>query len=617
MAPSGLVQILSRKVLSVGVKRMWIRGIHRGSRLLRETPPPRPVTSTSYVHGISDVPLTSRTMQQCLMDTAQRIPDEEAIVVVHSATRKTFSQLSKDVETLAAGLLALGLKKGERVGMWGPNSYEWVLMQYATAQAGLILVSVNPAYQQNEVEYVLRKVGCAALAFPSQFKTQQYYEMVKRICPEIDNSPAGGIKSKALPDLRIAIVLDKKYPGAFQFQEVMDAGSTQFVKQLHDLQKTIFSDDPVNIQFTSGTTGYPKGATLSHHNIVNNAAMVGLRIGFTWKKGVRVALPVPLYHCMGSVLGSLVMAVHGPTLVFPSPSFEARALLQAISQERCTTMYGTPTMFIDLLGQPDYASLSSTLTSGVIAGSIAPPELVKKFATETAMRNILIGYGTTENSPVTFAGFLYDELVRKCDTVGHVMPHTEARVVDTNTGQIVPLNSPGELQIRSYCVMLGYWADEEKTRETFTADKWYKTGDVATMDEYGYCRIVGRCKDMIIRGGENIYPAEIEQFLHTNPKILEAQVVGVKDERMGEEICAAIRIKSNENITAEEIKQFCKGQLLHVCLCEETKYSKCRRTSRALHTEDKQGSVHCGQAGLCTLRTSRALYTEDKQGSVH
>ncbi|XP_056405398.1 medium-chain acyl-CoA ligase ACSF2, mitochondrial isoform X3 [Hyla sarda] len=501
--------------------------------------------------------------------------------------------------------------------MWGPNSYEWVLMQYATAQAGLILVSVNPAYQQNEVEYVLRKVGCAALAFPSQFKTQQYYEMVKRICPEIDNSPAGGIKSKALPDLRIAIVLDKKYPGAFQFQEVMDAGSTQFVKQLHDLQKTIFSDDPVNIQFTSGTTGYPKGATLSHHNIVNNAAMVGLRIGFTWKKGVRVALPVPLYHCMGSVLGSLVMAVHGPTLVFPSPSFEARALLQAISQERCTTMYGTPTMFIDLLGQPDYASLSSTLTSGVIAGSIAPPELVKKFATETAMRNILIGYGTTENSPVTFAGFLYDELVRKCDTVGHVMPHTEARVVDTNTGQIVPLNSPGELQIRSYCVMLGYWADEEKTRETFTADKWYKTGDVATMDEYGYCRIVGRCKDMIIRGGENIYPAEIEQFLHTNPKILEAQVVGVKDERMGEEICAAIRIKSNENITAEEIKQFCKGQLLHVCLCEETKYSKCRRTSRALHTEDKQGSVHCGQAGLCTLRTSRALYTEDKQGSVH
>ncbi|XP_056405397.1 medium-chain acyl-CoA ligase ACSF2, mitochondrial isoform X2 [Hyla sarda] len=563
MAPSGLVQILSRKVLSVGVKRMWIRGIHRGSRLLRETPPPRPVTSTSYVHGISDVPLTSRTMQQCLMDTAQRIPDEEAIVVVHSATRKTFSQLSKDVETLAAGLLALGLKKGERVGMWGPNSYEWVLMQYATAQAGLILVSVNPAYQQNEVEYVLRKVGCAALAFPSQFKTQQYYEMVKRICPEIDNSPAGGIKSKALPDLRIAIVLDKKYPGAFQFQEVMDAGSTQFVKQLHDLQKTIFSDDPVNIQFTSGTTGYPKGATLSHHNIVNNAAMVGLRIGFTWKKGVRVALPVPLYHCMGSVLGSLVMAVHGPTLVFPSPSFEARALLQAISQERCTTMYGTPTMFIDLLGQPDYASLSSTLTSGVIAGSIAPPELVKKFATETAMRNILIGYGTTENSPVTFAGFLYDELVRKCDTVGHVMPHTEARVVDTNTGQIVPLNSPGELQIRSYCVMLGYWADEEKTRETFTADKWYKTGDVATMDEYGYCRIVGRCKDMIIRGGENIYPAEIEQFLHTNPKILEAQVVGVKDERMGEEICAAIRIKSNENITAEEIKQFCKGQISH------------------------------------------------------
>ncbi|XP_069807780.1 medium-chain acyl-CoA ligase ACSF2, mitochondrial [Dendropsophus ebraccatus] len=563
MALAGLVQMLSRKVLSVGVKRVWCRGVHQGSRLLRDTPPARPVTATSYVYGVCDIPLTNRTMHQCLMDTTQRMPDEEAVVVVHSGTRKTFSQLSKDVETLAAGLLALGLKKGERVGMWGPNSYEWVLMQFATAQAGLIMVSVNPAYQANELEYVLRKVGCSALVFPSQFKFQKYYEIVKHICPEIDTSPAGGIKSKSLPDLRIAIVLDNKYPGTFQFQEVLDAGSSQFVKQLHDLQKTISSDDPVNIQFTSGTTGYPKGATLSHHNIVNNATMVGVRKGLTWQKGFRVAIPVPLYHCMGSVLGSLIMAVHGPTAVFPSPGYDVRALLQAISQERCTSMYATPTMFIDLLGQPDFAALTSTLTYGVIAGSIAPPELVKKCATETAMRNILIGYGTTENSPVTFAGFPFDELIRKCDTVGHIMPHTEARVVDTNTGKIVPLNTPGELQIRGYCVMLGYWGDEEKTRETFTADKWYKTGDVATLDEYGYCRIVGRCKDMIIRGGENIYPAEIEQFLQTNPKILEAQVVGVKDERMGEEICAAIRIRPNETISADEIKQFCKGKISH------------------------------------------------------
>ncbi|XP_040293902.1 medium-chain acyl-CoA ligase ACSF2, mitochondrial [Bufo bufo] len=563
MAPLGLMQILSRKALGLGVKRVWFRGIHRGSRLLADHPPAQPVTSISYVHGTSVLPLTSRTVQQCLWDTTQRIPDEEAVVVVHSGTRKTFSQMSKDVETLAAGLLALGLKKGERVGMWGPNSYEWVLMQFATAQAGLILVSVNPAYQESEVKYVLKKVGCSALVFPSEFKTQRYYEIVKKICPEIDNSPAGGIKSKTLPDLKIVIVLDKKFPGAFQFQEVMDAGSTQFVQQLHNLQKKISCDDPVNIQFTSGTTGYPKGATLSHHNIVNNAAMIGHRIGHDWLKGQRIALPVPLYHCMGSVLGSLVMAVYGPAVVFPSPTFDARALLQAISRERCTTMYGTPTMYIDLLAQPDYASLTSHLTHGVIAGSIAPPEIVKKLATETPMRNIVIGYGTTENSPVTFAGFAYDEIFRKCDTVGSVMPHTEAKIVDTNTGCIVPLNTPGELQIRGYCIMLGYWADEEKTRETITSEKWYKTGDLATMDEYGYCRIVGRCKDMIIRGGENIYPAEIEQFLHTLPKVMEAQVIGVKDERMGEEICAAIRVRPNEECSAEEIKEYCKGKISH------------------------------------------------------
>ncbi|XP_071968476.1 medium-chain acyl-CoA ligase ACSF2, mitochondrial [Engystomops pustulosus] len=560
MAPLGLVQVLAR---TVGVKRVWCRGIHLGSRLLRDTPPPRPVTSTSYVHGTSDMPLSSRTVQQCLWDTTERIPDEEAVVVVHTATRKTFSQLTKDVETLAAGLVALGLKRGERVGMWGPNSYEWVVTQYATAQAGLILVSVNPAYQANELEYVLRKVGCSALIFPSQFKTQRYYDILKKICPEIDHSPAGGIKSKSLPGLRIAIVLDEKFPGTFQFQEVMDAGSTQDVKQLHEIQKTIMCDDPVNIQFTSGTTGYPKGAALSHHNIVNNAALAGMRMGFHWRKGSRVAVPVPLYHCMGSVLGSLMMAVHGPTAVFPSPTFEVRPLLEAISKERCTSMYGTPTMYIDLLGQPDYAELASTLTSGVIAGSIAPPEVVKKFALETPMRNILIGFGTTENSPVTFAGFPNDDLIRKCDTAGHIMPHTEARIVDTTTGQLVPLNTPGELQIRGYCVMLGYWADKEKTRETITPERWYKTGDVATMDEYGYCRIVGRCKDMIIRGGENIYPAEIEQFLHTHPKIMEAQVIGVKDERMGEEICAAIRVNANENLTPEEIKQYCKGQISH------------------------------------------------------
>ncbi|XP_018423375.1 PREDICTED: acyl-CoA synthetase family member 2, mitochondrial [Nanorana parkeri] len=563
MACSGRMMPLVRRALSAGVKRVWFRGVHQGSVLLSVAPPQKPITTTSYVHGNTDVPLTNKTMQQCLWDTTQRFPDQESVVDIYGAKRKTFSQLCKDVETLAAGLLALGLKKGDRLGMWGPNSYEWIVTQFATAQAGIILVSVNPAYQARELEYVLRKVGCLALIFPEQFKTQRYYELLRSICPEIDSSPAGGIKSKALPDLRIAIVLDQKYPGTLHFDEVMNAGTTQHVKQLQDLQKTVSCDDPINIQFTSGTTGYPKGATLSHHNIVNNAQYVGLRLGYDWKASVRVALPVPLYHCMGSVLGSLISISYGPTLVLPSPSFQPRAVLEAVSKEKCSSIYGTPTMYIDMMGEPDFAALSSTLTTGFIAGSIVPPEILKKLLTETSMRNIMVGYGTTENSPVTFMGFQYDDIFRKMDTVGYVMSHTEAKVVDTNTGQIVPLQTSGELWIRGFGVMLGYWADKEKTDETITPEKWYKTGDIATLDEFGYCRIVGRCKDMIIRGGENIYPAEIEQFLHTHPKVMEAQIVGVKDARMGEEICACIRVYSDKECTAEEIKEYCKGKISH------------------------------------------------------
>ncbi|KAM9296760.1 medium-chain acyl-CoA ligase ACSF2, mitochondrial [Gastrophryne carolinensis] len=563
MAAIWTVRLAARSGLSARVRLVCCRSLHRGSVRLSEVPPIQPVTNVSYVHGTCDLRLTSRTMQQCLWETTERIPDDDALVVVHSNTRRTFSQLTKEVETLAAGLLALGLKKGDRLGMWGPNSHEWILMQYATAVAGIILVSVNPAYLANELEYALRLVGCRALVFPEQFKTQRYYEILKSICPEIDNSPAGGIKSKALPDLQIAIVLDKKYPGAFQFQEVMEAGTSQHVQQLHDLQKTLSCDDPINIQFTSGTTGRPKGATLTHHNIVNNAALVGLRVGYPWRKGVRVAVPVPLYHCMGSVVGSLSMAVYGPTCVIPSPSFEGKALLEAIWKEKCAFMIATPTMYIDMFSQPDFATKSSSLLGGFSGGSTMPPELMKKFLTETQLKNILIGYGTTENSPVTFLGYTFDDFHRKIDSVGHIMDHTEAKIVDPSTGHMVPLNTPGELLIRGYCVMLGYWADVEKTNEVITPEKWYKTGDIATLDEFGYARIVGRCKDMIIRGGENIYPAEIEQLLHMHPKVMEAQVIGVKDERMGEELCACIRTHNGQQCTAEEIKLHCKGKISH------------------------------------------------------
>ncbi|XP_066836358.1 medium-chain acyl-CoA ligase ACSF2, mitochondrial isoform X2 [Anser cygnoides] len=413
--------------------------------------------TNSYVQGTVDIPLLNKTVGQCLDETAERFPDREAFVFVRDGVRKTFAQFKEEVDQAAAGLLALGLKKGDRLGMWGPNKYEWVLMQFATAQAGIILVSVNPAYQALELEFVIRKVGCKALVFPTQFKSQKYYDILKQSCPELENSSPGGIKSKRLPDLSVVIVVDSKLPGTFHMNDVMQAGDSSHVKQLRALQQTLSCNEPINIQFTSGTTGSPKGATLSHRNIVNNGNLIGMRLGITEQ----------------------------------------------------------------------------------------------------------VAYGTTENSPVTFMGFPNDSIDRKTKTVGYIFPHTEAKIEDPETGKPVPLNTAGELQIRGYCVMLGYWDDPERTREVISDDKWYKTGDIASLDEHGYCSIIGRCKDMIIRGGENIYPAELEQFLHTHPKVEEVQVVGVKDSVMGEEVCACIRLRAGQNCTVEDIKAFCKGKISH------------------------------------------------------
>ncbi|NXH09830.1 ACSF2 synthetase, partial [Bucco capensis] len=517
----------------------------------------------SYVQGSSDVPLLSKTVGQCLDETAERFPDRDALVFCHDGVRKTFAQFKDEVDQAAAGLLALGLKKGDRLGMWGPNKYEWALMQFATAQAGIILVSVNPAYQALELEFVLRKVGCKALVFPPQFKTQKYYDILKQSCPEIEKSSPGEIKSKRLPDLSVVITVDSKLPGTFQMDEVMQAGDSSHMKQLRAVQRTLSCNEPINIQFTSGTTGSPKGATLSHRNIVNNARLIGLRLGIT-EQEYRLAVPPPLYHCLASVGGCMVMALHGSSCIFSSPSFEAKAALEAVTREKCSFLHGTPTMFIDMLSHSDFGSYDlSTLRGGVIAGSPVPPEVMKMIITKMHMPEIVVAYGTTENSPVTFMGFPNDSITRKTETVGCILPHTEAKIEDPESGQPVPLNTPGELQIRGYCVMLGYWDDPAKTSEVVTAERWYKTGDLASLDEDGYCRIIGRCKDMIIRGGENIYPAELEQFLHTHPKVEEVQVVGVKDSRMGEEICACIRVRAGQDCTEEEIKAFCRGKISH------------------------------------------------------
>uniref|UniRef100_A0A4W3GD52 Medium-chain acyl-CoA ligase ACSF2, mitochondrial n=1 Tax=Callorhinchus milii TaxID=7868 RepID=A0A4W3GD52_CALMI len=481
------------------------------------------------------------TVGQCLEESANLVPDKEAVVFVQDGVRKTFGQLKQEVDQLAAGLLAIGLKKGDRLGMWGPNMYEWVL--------------------------VLRKQSLCLdifLCFPgTQFKSQLYYDILKRICPELEQAIPGDLKSKCLPDLRSVIVIGSKPPGSYSFEEVFQAASASHREQLLSLQKKISCDDPINIQFTSGTTGNPKGATLTHHNIVNNGRFTGYRMGYHWRD-TRICVGLPLYHCFGCVASSLVMTLFNCTVVYSSPSFEARAVLQAIQEERCTVIYGTPMMYIDILSQKDFSTYDlSSLQAGKIAVFFEQIKMSSFFSIVLFVCFEQIGYGMTENSPVTFQGFTLDEITRKTETVGYIGSHIEAKIVDPQTQLIQPLQTSGELLVRGYCVMRGYWNDEKKTKECITPEGWFRTGDIASLDEYGYCQILGRMNDMIIRGGENIYPAEIEEFLHTHPKVEEIQVIGVNDEKMGEEICACIRIKEGTECTAQEIKDYCKGQISH------------------------------------------------------
>uniref|UniRef100_A0A3P8VLN0 Medium-chain acyl-CoA ligase ACSF2, mitochondrial n=1 Tax=Cynoglossus semilaevis TaxID=244447 RepID=A0A3P8VLN0_CYNSE len=534
------------------------RSLHVDSR------PQNPSLTTSYVHGTSSVPLLPLTVGQSLDRTVERWPDREAVVFPQDGTRKTFAQFQQDVDQAAAGLLALGLKRGDRLGLWGPNNYEWILFQFAMAKAGIVMVSLNPAYQVKEVEFTLKKVQCKAVLCPTHFKSQKFCEMLKEICPEIESSTGGVIQSSRLPDLHMVIVMDSRQSGMLHVDDVMQAAESRHHRELMDLQSRLSCDDPINIQFTSGTTGHPKGAALSHYNIVNNAYFTGLRLGYSSRPKVQVCVPVPLYHCFGCVLGSMTMAVHGTTLVFPSTAYSPESSLESVHSERCNFLYGTPTMFIDLLNHPNLREFDvSSLQSGIMAGSPCPPEILAKLKTELNLTEIVAGYGTTENSPITFLGFPEDSDDLKINTVGCITAHTEAKVVDPNNGMTVPLGEPGELMIRGACVMLGYWDDPEKTREAITESRWYKTGDTATLNSLGYCQIVGRIKDMIIRGGENIYPAEIEQFLYTHPKVQEVQVVGVKDERLGEQVCACIRLKEGQSCSTEEIRDFCKGQMSH------------------------------------------------------
>jgi fatty-acyl-CoA synthase len=516
----------------------------------------------SYDHGTSDAKLIGETIGNAFDRTVARYPDRDALVVRQQGVRWTWSQLQQRVDALAAGLLRLGLEPGDRVGIWAPNCSEWTLTQFATAKAGLILVNINPAYRRAELEYALNKVECKALVLAPALKTSDYLAIVNDLAPELASATPGHLDARTLPHLRIVVRLgDARTPGMLNFDEVARGGGAAERARLAELASTLQFDDPINIQFTSGTTGFPKGATLTHRNILNNGFFVGEAIRLTHED--RLCIPVPLYHCFGMVMGNLGCMTHGATMVYPADAFDPLSVLEAVQQERCTALYGVPTMFIAELDHPRFGEFDlSTLRTGIMAGSPCPIEVMKRVQALMNMRQVTIAYGMTETSPVSTQSSVDDPLERRVSTVGRVQPHIEVKIVDAQ-GRIVPRGQTGEFCTRGYSVMRGYWNDPDKTREAIDEAGWMHTGDLATMDDEGYVNIVGRLKDMVIRGGENVYPREIEEFLYRHPKVQDVQVVGVPDAKYGEELCAWIRLRDGQQATADEIREFCRGQIAH------------------------------------------------------
>jgi fatty-acyl-CoA synthase len=498
----------------------------------------------SYAHGTCDEPLMGETIGANFKRTVARIPDADALVSHHQGARLTYAELDAQVDRVARGLIALGLGKGDRVGIWSPNCAEWALVQYATAQLGVILVNINPAYRTSELEYALRHSGCRALISAQSFKASDYVAMVDEV--------RGG-----LPALERVIFLGT--PG---WNELLERGSSGSEDELDARASELDFDDPINIQYTSGTTGSPKGATLTHHNILNNAYFATERLGLG--DGDRVCIPVPLYHCFGMVLGNLGCTTRGACMVYPEAAFEPGAVLETVQAERCTVLYGVPTMFIAELGHPDFDSYDlSSLRTGIMAGSPCPIEVMRRVVSDMHMPEVTIAFGMTETSPVSTQTDRSDELERRVSTVGRVQPHTEIKIVDPGTGQTVPRSQSGEFCARGYLVMRGYWQDPERTAEAIDDGRWMHTGDLAEMDEEGFVRIVGRIKDMIIRGGENVYPREIEEFLHGHAAVSDVQVIGVPDERYGEELMAWVVLREGEAADEDELRAFCKDQIAH------------------------------------------------------
>ena len=527
---------------------------------------PATALSASHAFGATDTPLIEATIGDFFADMARRQGEREALVSRHQGLRYTYAGLHRAVRQLASALLQSGLEKGDRVGIWSHNNAEWVLMQLATAQVGIILVNINPAYRTAEVEYALNKVGCKALVTMAQFKTSDYLGMLRELAPELGRCMPGMLAAKRLPSLRTVVWIDvagqgANQPGMLRFSDWLAKGQADD-PQVDAVAATLSNTDPINIQFTSGTTGFPKGATLTHRNILNNGFFIGECMKLT--AADRLCIPVPLYHCFGMVLGNLACFTHGSTIVYPNDGFDPVTVLEAVQAEKCTGLHGVPTMFIAELDHPRFAEFDlSTLRTGIMAGSPCPIEVMKRVVRDMNLSEITIAYGMTETSPVSCQSDNETPLEKRVSTVGKVQPHLEVKVVDPESGEMVAPGVSGELCTRGYSVMHGYWGDEAKTREAIDDEQWMHTGDLATMDDEGYVNIVGRIKDMVIRGGENIYPREIEEFLYRHPKVQDVQVVGVPDVRYGEELCAWVIIKPGMELVEDEVRAFCKGQIAH------------------------------------------------------
>jgi len=515
----------------------------------------------SYITGVGSSQLLYETIGNCFDRIAEKYPDNEALVVGFQDIRWSYSELKNQVDKLATGLIALGIEPGDRIGIWGPNSYEWLLTQLATAKIGAIMVCINPAYRVYELEYALNKVECKAIITAESFKSSHYLDLLQEVAPELKDCDPGQLKASKLPHLTTVIRMgEEKTAGMYNFSDVCETGGETEYSRLTELKIELQPDDAINIQFTSGTTGHPKGATLSHNNILNNGFITGQAMHLT--DSDKLCMPVPLYHCFGMVLSVLACMTHGATIVMSGQAFDPTSVLETVHKEKCTALNGVPTMFVMELDHPDFAKFDlSSLRTGIIAGAPCPEELMNDIMNKLYMKQVIIAYGQTELSPINHMTSSDDTIENKTQTVGRAIPYAEVKIINEH-GRVTAIGEQGEICTRGYSVMSHYWNDEEKTAETIKKG-WLHSGDLGTMDEHGYVRITGRIKDMVIRGGENVYPREVEEFLYTHPKISEAQVFGVPDKKMGEEICAWIQLKNNETATEEEIREFCKGKITH------------------------------------------------------